>query len=467
MRKVFRSILMAAALSSAFFIESLQAAQSNFQVEQFTLPNGLKTLIQVDKRSPAVLVEVWYHVGSSDERLGNTGISHFLEHMMFQGTTTFPPGKLKELIAVNGGEENAFTYRDYTVYFELMSSKELPLMFELESDRMNNLSFTGNQFTSEKQVINEERRMRIGDVPLAYSLEQTQYASNVASPYAHPIIGWPSDLKQMTIRQLYNWYFKWYGPNNATLVIVGNVDPVQIKKEVEHYFGALKTVAGGTQQAFPLFRQTGQKELVIHRPGALPALIMTYRVPSIVSAKYPMDAYSLMVISDLLVGMNSSRLEKTLVRDEHIATGLHVSYNPFAKYDTNWTIIARPSKGVSLDQLQSAIADSLQQLAKSGPTKLELARVIKVVQAHHVFGLDQLSGQANILGTLDSVGLNWQLANTYLAKLGQVTPTQVKAVAAYYFNPDNLTVGDYYPSNGKPTYQSAFNDVVAQLGVIT
>lgn len=439
---------------SCFGFQTALAASNPPPVTKYKMTNGLTTLIKVDKRSPVVMVQVWYKIGSSDERLGETGISHFLEHMMFQGTTTFPPGELKRIIAIHGGEENAYTTRDYTVYFDMMANNQLDRIFELEADRMENLSFSSNQFLSEKQVILEERRMRVGDSPLRYAQEQTRYVSDVASPYANPIIGWRSDLEQMTIRQLYNWYFKWYGPNNATLVVVGDVDPKKVEAKVRKYFGSLKSVVAGVPMKFPLQKQLGEKTVVVHRPGSVPAVIMTYRVPSLVTAKDPKTAFALLVASDLLAGMHSSRLDRDLVRNQAVATSIGVSYQPVAKYPTNLTIIARPAPGTSLSSLSDSIKTEIQTLSNSGPTAVELARVIKVVQARHIFNLDKLSNQAALLGSTISVGLPWQLSDNYVKQVGKVTAKEVQQVTAKYLNDNNLTLGEYIPLKGKKAYQS-------------
>lgn len=447
----------------SFFISLVWAQKLDFPVYQYQLANGLKALIKVDKRSPAVMVQVWYRVGSSDERLGETGISHYLEHMMFQGSTIFPPGKLKEIIAVNGGEQNAFTSRDYTVYFELMSADQLSKIFELEADRMQNLSFSANQFNSEKKVIQEERRMRVGDSPLSYTLEKVHYVSNMASPYANPVIGWPGDLKQMTIRQIYNWYFKWYGPNNVTLVVVGDVQPKQVEKQIQHYFGGLKSVVTQPTRRYPLLKTTGPKQVVIRRPGAVPALVMTYRVPSEVTASDKKNVYALIVAADLLAGMHSARLEKDLVRDQQLATSISISYHTVAKYPTSWTIIARPAKGVSLPTLQAAIESEINQLAYKGPSKTELKRVIKVVQARHIYQLDELFGQAYQLGSLECVGLSWKLGNQYVSNIGKVTAEQVRAVLSDNMGANNLTVGEYYPLKEKQSTQVSHEGVTDKM----
>ncbi|HDJ86948.1 MAG TPA: insulinase family protein, partial [Chromatiales bacterium] len=208
-------------------------------VHEYRLDNGLRVLVKEDHRAPVVVSQVWYKVGSGDEHGGITGISHALEHMMFQGTAKHPAGEFSRIVAANGGRENAFTGRDYTAYFQLLAKDRLPVSFELESDRMRNLSLKEADFRKEIQVVMEERRLRTDDNPQALTYERFNAAAFVSSPYHHPVIGWMDDLRNLKIGDLRAWYRRWYAPNNATLVVVGDVDPQAVLRLAERYFGPL------------------------------------------------------------------------------------------------------------------------------------------------------------------------------------------------------------------------------------
>jgi zinc protease len=208
-------------------------------IHHSTLKNGLDILIKEDHRAPVASFMVWYHVGSADEVSGKTGLAHALEHMMFKGTPKYPQGVFSKTVAELGGQENAFTNTDYTAYFENIASDKLKTCFELEADRMNNLNLTSEEFSKEIKVIQEERRMRTDDNPQALAFERFLAAAHLTMPYHHPVIGWMSDLEHMTVTDTQNWYNNYYAPNNATLVIVGDVDPKKMIALAESTFGTI------------------------------------------------------------------------------------------------------------------------------------------------------------------------------------------------------------------------------------
>src|SRR5688572_20207725 len=220
--------LVAAALTALLctsLVPALARAGLDFNVHEYELKNGMKVLVKPDHRAPVVVVQVWYKIGSADEHSGITGISHVLEHMMFKGTKRYPAGQFSAIIAANGGEENAFTSRDYTAYFELLEKSRLKIALELEADRMRNLALRNDAFLKELEVVKEERRLRTEDDPTALTYEQLNATAFNHSPYQQPIIGWMSDLDSLTIGDVRRWYDTWYAPNNATLVIAGDVQP--------------------------------------------------------------------------------------------------------------------------------------------------------------------------------------------------------------------------------------------------
>lgn len=227
MRKILFTLLM------------VLSCQTFSQVQEFILNNGLKILVKEDHRAPIAVSMIWYNVGSADEPGGITGVSHAIEHMMFKGTEKFPLGVFSKTIAEMGAQANAFTNNDYTAFFEKIDASKLATSFELEADRMNHLLLDANEFAKEIKVIQEERRLRTDDNPQALAFERFLATAHLSAPYHHPVIGWMNDLKQMKVEDVREWYKKYYAPNNATLVVVGDVNPEQVRALAENYFGAL------------------------------------------------------------------------------------------------------------------------------------------------------------------------------------------------------------------------------------
>lgn len=227
MRKILITLLM------------VLSCQTFSQVQEFTLNNGLKILVQEDHRAPIAVSMVWYDIGSADEPGGLTGVSHAIEHMMFKGTRKYPLGVFSKTIAAIGGQSNAFTNNDYTAFFEKIAASQLETSLQLEADRMNNLLLDANEFAKEIKVIQEERRLRTDDNPQALTFERFLATAHLAAPYNHPVIGWMNDLQHMTANDLKTWYTTYYAPNNATLVVVGDVKAEQVHLLAEKYFGAL------------------------------------------------------------------------------------------------------------------------------------------------------------------------------------------------------------------------------------
>lgn len=417
----------------------------NGSIHEYHLPNGLHLLVRVDTRAPVVMSQMWYQVGSSEERLGETGISHFLEHMMFQGTETFPPGELTRLITTNGGQVDSYTLRDATVYSEFMPKDELPLIFQLESDRMQNLNFTAQQFEKEKNAILLERHVEIDDRSIGYLFQTVDYVANMGSPYNNPVIGWESDIQQLSSQDLMGWYHEYYDPNLATLVIVGDVDPDQVYELAQQYFGNFKEAMPLDFKTYSILDQTGVKHVLIKRARAVPTLVMTFRVPSMTSSQLESESFDLEVLKNLLGNMPSSRLRENLVHGKAIASDIEIYYDPLMRYSTLFTILARPMPNVSFGELEGAIFDQVAALEQTPPDDAELARVKKYTESQHLYDLDSLMGQASLLGRLETVGLPWQTADDYLLRIDAVQDEDLIATANTYLNQDNLVDAELVP----------------------
>lgn len=410
---------------------------------EFLLDNGLKLIVKQDHRSPVVVTQIWYKVGSIDEVNGVTGVAHVLEHMMFKGTEKVPNGEFSKKIAAAGGRENAFTSYDYTGYYQQLHKKHLPMAMELESDRMRNLLITKEEFEKEIKVVMEERRLRTDDQPRSLLYEKMMSVAYQAHPYKNPIIGWMNDLENMTADDVQDWYDRWYAPNNAILVVVGDVDAEEVHQLAKKYYGTI--------QSRPLFSfnerkpqseppQLGSKRITVKAPAELPYLIMGYHAPAIKNVQEDWEPYALEILEGVLDGNASARLNKSLVRESQIASSASAGYGAMARGPSFFFLSAVPSAGKTVAELEQALRGEIEKIAKTGVTAAELARVKAQVIAGHVYQLDSMFSQAMQIGRLESIGVSYRDTDLILEKLKAVTAEQVRDVARKYFNDDSLTV---------------------------
>lgn len=421
------------------------SAVADDHIHEFKLANGLKIVVQEDHRSPVVVSQVWYRAGSVDEFNGTTGVAHVLEHMMFKGTKKVPAGQFSRLVAAAGGKENAFTSHDYTVYFQQLEKSRLELSMKLEADRMSNLRLTAEEFAKEIQVVMEERRWRTDDKPQSLVGEQFMSAALQAHPYSRPVIGWMNDLEHMTVEDARTWYRGWYAPNNATLVVVGDVDPKQVFKLTQKYFGPLKPhkLAERKPQAEP--EQKGERRVVVKAPAKLPYLIMGYPAPSLRDVQTDWEPYALEILAGVLDGNASSRLSRNLVRRDRLAVDISAGYDIINRGPAMFTFDGTPSEGSSVEDLELAIRGEIDNLKANGVTEEELQRVKAQVIAADVYKRDSMFYQAMEIGQMESTGLSWQALKEYPKRLQAVTAEQVQAVARKYLDDDKLTVATLDP----------------------
>ena len=442
-------------LCTVFLCLPIFASHASTKVSEHVLGNGLKVLVKEDHRSPVVVSQVWYKVGSSYEPNGMTGISHMLEHMMFKGTDKHPAGEFSRIIAENGGEENAFTGDDYTAYFQTMAASKLAVSFELEADRMRNLHLLADELKKELQVVTEERRMRTDDNPQAKLQEHFAAMAYTNSPYKNPVIGWPSDIENYKVEDLQDWYQRWYSPNNATLVVVGDVKAKDVFDLAEKYFGPLQ----GNHKGLPLqemkpqteVEQLGVRNMTVKLPAKLPYLVMGYKVPVLKTARPEWEAYALEVLAGVLDGGSSARLESNLVRGRQIAVSASAGYGLTSRLPTLFTLDATPAEGQNVWDLEWAIKNEITQLQIKLVDDNELQRIKAQVLAKDVYERDSNFYQAMQLGMLETVGLSWKLVDEYVDKINQVTAEQVREVARKYLIEDKLSVAylEPLPINGK------------------
>lgn len=439
---IMRSVLL---VFSLFFFALAHAETQMPAVQEYQLNNGLKLIVKEDHRAPVVVSQVWYKVGSSYEPRGITGISHALEHMMFKGTKNRKTGVFSRIIAQHGGRENAFTSKDYTGYYEIMTADKLPLAFELEADRMHNLLLNEEEFKKEIQVVMEERRLRTEDNPQALTYERFAAAAHVSTGYHHPPIGWMHDLKNMTVEDLRKWYKSWYGPNNAIVVVVGDVKPENVYALAKKYFGPISKIEMPVIKPQKPVKQLGYKEQVVRVPAKLPWVIMGYSVPVLKTAKEKWKAYALDVLAAVLSGGDSARLPKNVVRGKQIASAASAGYDPFSRLPSLFVLYGTPAQGHSVHDVKKALLASINQFKLKLISEKELDRVKAQAIADKIYKKDSMTGQASDIGSLEAVGLSWRDDEAYLKHIEAVTPEQIRDVAREYLNENNLTVAILKP----------------------
>lgn len=435
------------------------ACAEDARTHEFKLDNGLKLVVQEDHRAPVAVVQIWYKVGAGYEQDGATGVSHALEHMMFKRTKNLATGEFSRTIADRGGRENAFTSLDYTAYFQQWSKDDVELSFKLEAERMQHLLLDEQEFTTEMKVIAEERRLRTDDDPQALAAEVAQTVAWQTSPYRQPVIGWAADIASMRLPDLRAWYERWYTPSNATLVVVGDVEPAAIRRLAEQYFGGIAARDIEPPRARPEVEQHGAKRVIVRNEKVqLPHLMMAFKTPTMTQIGQPgpdgkpveaWEIYALDVLAAVLDGGSSARFTRELVRGQEIASQVSTYFQSMARLPDLFSIDATPREGRELDALEAAILAQLEAIKAAPPTTDELTRVKTQVVADTVYQQDSMFYQAMIIGTLESVGLSWRLRDEYDAAIRQITPEQVQAVARRYFHPDRSTVAWLLPAEAR------------------
>ncbi|MEE9494581.1 MAG: pitrilysin family protein [Gammaproteobacteria bacterium] len=426
-------------------VSAISVQADDGSVHEYTLKNGLKLIVKEDHRAPVMVSQVWYKVGSSYEHDGITGLSHVLEHMMFKGTTAHPAGEFSRIISENGGRENAFTSRDYTAYFQTMEKSRLPVSFELEADRMRNLLIPEEEFQKEVRVVMEERRMRTEDNPQALLYEQFNAMAFMSSPSRIPIIGWMDDLENMQVADLRAWYQQWYAPNNATVVVVGDVDPDFVLTQAKKYFADLKPMEITPPKPRREVRQRGTRYLTVEAPAELPFLIMGYKTPILLTAEESWEPYALDVLAGMLDGGDSARLSSQLVRGQQVAASAGAGYDLHDRLDGLFLMEGTPANGHSIDELKTALLEQIKQLQEKAVTAEELSRIKAQIRATEVYQRDSVFYQAMQIGTLETVGIGWKELDNYMQQVQKVTAEQVQSVAKKYLLHDQLTIAELKP----------------------
>jgi len=422
-------------------LTSAQAAQTYAErVRETVLPNGLKMLLLEDHKAPVAVLQVWYRVGSRNEQLGKTGLSHLLEHVMFKGTKKVGPEEYSKIIQRNGGNDNAFTSEDSTTYFATIASDRLPVVIDLESDRMQNLTFDDSQFTPELHVVMEERRLRTDNNPISALFEQISSVAYAAHPYQWPIIGWMNDLKQATRQDAMGYYHTYYTPGNAVIVCVGDFSADGLRTEIEKAFAPVPAGNAPSPVRAVEPEQQGESRTVLKREAQLPFVALAYHVPNL---KHK-DGYVLEVLSAILAGGKSARLHQRLVYEKRIARDVGVSYELTSIDPGLFLVYGQPLPGKTTKTVEGELLSQLESLKRTPVPERELIKAKNGLEAGFVMGQDSLFYQGMLLGQYEMAG-DWRAIDNYLPSARAVTPGDIQRVAALYFAARNRTVGTLEP----------------------
>jgi len=438
LRRACRAAIPGLALAGVTAGHTVQAAQGD--LHERTLANGMRIVVMEDHRAPTVASMVWYKAGSMDEISGSTGVAHVLEHMMFKGTEKTPGNTFSKLIAAAGGRENAFTSKDYTAYFQQLHKSKLPLAMELEADRMQNLILEEAEFAKEIRVVMEERRLRTDDQPRSLLYEQLMSAAYTVSPYQWPIIGWMSDLETMTVEDARAWYQRWYAPNNAMHVVVGDVAPDEVFALAEQHFGVVPSRELPVRKAQIEPPQRGIKRISVKGPGELPYLLMGWQAPVLRDPANDWEPYALSVLVGILDGSDAARLDRILVREQRLAVSAGASYDGVNRGPGMFFLDGVPAPGRAAADLEQALRDQIARIVTEGVSDAELTRVKAQVIAQQVYQRDSMFYQAMQMGVLHTSGLPYDAGPIQVQRIRDVTAEQVQAVAKRHLVDDGLTV---------------------------
>jgi len=438
---IFASILLLVPISIfASEVTSVRTFLSH-GVKEYRLDNGLKVIIIEEHKAPIATFQVWYRVGSKDEPIGKSGLSHLLEHMMFKGTSQYGSKMFSRIVQKNGGMDNAYTTKDYTVYFQIFSSDRITLSVDLEADRMRNLTIDPKETLSERSVVMEERRLRYEDDPQNSLFEELIAASFKVHPYQRPVIGWMSDLKSIERDDLYNYYKAHYTPDNAVLVIVGDVNPDEMIKKITHSFGNIQPGPPKIKViSFTEPEQKGERRVFLKKEAELPYLLIAFHTPHFPHE----DSYALDVLGLILSGGKSSRLYKSLVYEKKVALNLYADYDGFHKDPYLFMFAATASPGKEIKEVEDALYEEIEKLKKEPPLEREVQKAKNQIESSFIMGQDSIYMQAMKYGIFEMLG-DWRLIDRYLDSIRKVTGEDIVRVAKKYLKEDNRTVGILIP----------------------
>jgi zinc protease len=447
-----KQLFHAAVVLCALFPFAVQASEDTlakppklFEPITTTLKNGMQVVVVEDNRAPVITHMVWYKIGAADEVSGKSGVAHFLEHLMFKGTKKIPSGDFSKIVAKNGGQDNAFTSQDYTAYFQNASADKLPLLMELEADRMQGLVLSEEAVGAELKVVLEERSQRTDNNPSALFGEQLRASQYLVHPYGTPVIGWRNELEKLTYEDAIDWYKTYYAPNNAILVVVGDVDAEEVFELARKFYGKTipQKIPARTRLKEP--PQLAKRTLEMsHKLVREPSWQQAYLAPAIRHDGVEV-VRALEVLSEIIGSSATSRLYKKLVIGDKIATNVG-SYYSSSSYDrSTFVFYGTPSKGVSMEQLEEAIHKEIQEIVKNGVSEGELKNAKYRMMASAIYARDSISTAANIFGGALAQGGDIDDVVNWPAQISTVTNDAIKAAASKWFDQSQSVVGILLP----------------------
>jgi zinc protease len=434
-----------ALISLSFFIVFTHTAAYTWASEEISiheeiLPNGLKILALRDPNAPLAVFQIWYHAGSINEQVGKTGLSHFLEHMMFKGTNKFGPKTFSRMIKRAGGIDNAGTSKDYAFYYQKLAPDRLNLSIELEADRMRNLIIDPQAVVSEKGVVMEERRLRYEDDPQNLLYEEVISTAFKNHPYRWPVIGWMSDLEAITREELWEYYRTYYAPNNALIVVAGKIDIESVVAKIKKEFGTIPRGPDIKKVSIEEPEQRGEKRIYIKKEAELPYVFIVYKAPNILHE----DSYALEILASVLSGGKSARLYRNLVDRKRIALSAGAGYTNIQKYPFLFYFYGTSLPEKTIEEVEKALYEEIERLKKRPPNTREVQRAKNQIEADFIMGQDSIFFQAELMGVFEMLA-SWRLKDKYLEGIRKVTPRAVQKAAIKYLVEDRKTVGILIP----------------------
>lgn len=417
-----------------------------FNPESFTLKNGMQVVVIPNHRVPVVSHMVWYKVGSADEEPGHTGLAHMVEHMMFKGTKTVGPEEFSRIVAANGGQDNAFTNEDYTAFFQNVAADKLELVMKLEADRMANLALKEQAFQNERQVVIEERRMRTENQPAALLQEQMRAALYLDGGYHHPVIGWHQDIDHYKLQDVVDFHKRWYAPNNAVLVVSGDITAAKLKPLAEKYYGVIPARPTPPRMRpldpSPVAQRTLEiRDEDVHQPS----WNRYYLAPSY-HAGTTEDGDPLQILAEIIGGGPISRLYKSLVVDQKLAASVSAEYDPDSVGQTIFAVATTPQPGVTMEALAAAMTAQLKDIAEHGVTDAELARAKNKLRAETVYARDSYHTGAMVFGQVLTTGGTIAEVESWPQKIAAVTKEQIDAAAKRLLRDEKSVTGLLLPA---------------------
>lgn len=419
-------------------------------IESFTLKNGLEVIVIPNHRVPAVTHMIWYRVGAADDPEGKSGLAHYHEHMMFQGTEKLKRGEYSQTVADQGGDENAFTDADATAYYISIAKEQLPLAMQLEAERMKGLKPDAADAAKEKEVIIEERRMRVENNPNALLDEQVKAALFRNHPYHTPTIGWMHEMQGLTLEDVLKFHTAYYHPNNAMVIVSGDVTGAEVRQLAEKYYGQLPSVPVPPRVWKEEPPQNAERRVYLHHSNVKQeAWSRDYAAASLAYGKKE-EALPLMVLSQLMGGGKASRLYQALVMEQKIAVAVDVDYNGMTLGPSRFSLGLVPVPGVSLEQAEKAVNAQVANVLAKGFTAEEITRAKTQLKAQAIYARDGLSGMARIMGTLRICGLDKDYFSRWPQLIDAVTPEQIMAAAKDTLVANHAVTAELLPGDALP-----------------